>query len=233
MNTFLFFIGSFLVAPSLVSAESDLVAALDRPGTMRDHAIERGLERLERRDYYGVRNNMIRLGHQVRTRRMSPRRIIPGHEGVVTNVIDGSVLVVQLLQGEIVTVRTLGAEAPVLREDIDDTSDTAYCYGEEAAYALSHLTLGKTVTLERDRNYNKDREGRLLRFVRMNSLDINGWMIHAGYSFSDGRNPHSRLTDYHSREEGAREQRRGLWSYKCTYNPKPPKGTISIESDPA
>ncbi len=185
--------------------------------TMRDHAVIRGVERLERLDYFGLRQSYIRLGHNVRTRRMSPRRVVPQNEAVVLDVIDGSVLLVQLGNGEFETVRTLGAEVPLLVTG----TDLAQCHAEEAKFALSHWLLGKTVALERDRNYQRDFDGRLLRYIRVGSLQMNGWMIENGYSFAEDRNQHQRWGDYQQRETDAREAERGLWSYKCDYHPNP------------
>lgn len=194
-----------------------LVPTTTQAMSLRDSATLRAVKRLERYDYFGQRNQIIRLGNNVRTRRMSPRRIVPQHIGEVLSVVDGSVVVVKLQNGETESVRTLGAEAPLL----DTGSDKEQCYAREAQYALEHLLLGKTVALERDRSYQRDRSGRLLRYVRLNSMDINGWMIFSGYSFADDRHQHQRWDDYQDRETDARKAERGMWSNRCDYNPNP------------
>ena len=131
------------------------------------------------------------------------------------NVVDGSVIQVKLENGEVETIRTLGSEAPLLLTG--STKDQ--CFAQEAKQKLEGLILGKQVALERDRNYHRDNFGRLLRYVRLNSLDVNGWMVSSGWSFVDGRNAHKRGTDYHARQAEAMDYERGLWGHICEYNP--------------
>lgn len=206
MNTLLL---SLLLVPITAFAQAD------EPLNMRDRAVLRGVERLGIGTDFGVRTNIIRLGNNVRTRRMSPRRVIPGTEGEVISIIDGSLLEIRLGIGDTEVVRTLGAEAPLL----DTGSDKEQCFALEAKQQLEHLLLGKTVSLERDRNYQRDNRGRMLRYVRLNSLDVGGWMIWNGYAFSDNYTAHRRQTDYQSRQRDAMEYERGLWGHTCEYNP--------------
>jgi endonuclease YncB( thermonuclease family) len=163
---------------------------------------------------FGMRTNTIRLGHNVRTRRMSPRRIRQTAGARVIHVVDGSVFEVRKNNGEIVTVRTLGSEAPLLLAG----SDKQQCFALEAKADLEHLILYKNVELEKDRNYHTDQYGRLLRYVRLNSLDVGGWMIGNGNAFSDSRNSHRREDDYHARQAEAMDYERGLWGHVCEYN---------------
>lgn len=190
-----------------LAAETDL--------NLRDRALLRGIERMETSTDYGMRTNLIRLGNNVRTRRMSPRRILSSNEGMVLQVIDGSVLQVQLSDGTIETVRTLGAEAPLLTTG----SDSEQCFALDARTKLRMLLDGKTVQLERDRYYQRDTFGRLLRYVRLNAMDVNAWMIENGYAFADNRNSHRRQNDYLARQAEARKYKRGLWGNFCEYNP--------------
>lgn len=183
--------------------------------TLRDRAVLRGVQRLGIGTDFGIRTNMIRLGHNVRTRRMSPRRVVAGSEGEVIDIVDGSLLHVRFADGSVETVRTLGAEAPLL----DTGTEKQQCFAREAIEQLRKLTLGKTVLLEKDRNFRNDNLGRLLRYVRLNSLDVGGWMIWNGYAFSDNNNSYRRQTDYQARQREAREYERGLWGHYCEYNP--------------
>lgn len=190
-----------------LSADDDL--------SIRDRVLLRRIHRLEQEDDFGMRTQTIRLGRNVRTRRMSPRRVIASTQGTVLSIQDGSVFTVELANGEIAGVRTLGAEAPLLYTG----SEKEQCFALEAKVTLEEFVLGKTISLERDTNYHSDNEGRLLRYVRMNSLDVNGWMIENGYAFADSSTPHRRQNDYLDRQNDARDYERGLWGHFCEYNP--------------
>lgn len=194
---------------SLISAQP--VAA----STLEQRVEARRQQRLEQRQQQAT--EQIRLGREVRPRLVSPRRTTFQYSGIVRQVVDGSVLVVELNDGEQIVVRTLGAEAPV----IEQGSAKEQCFALQSKLALEALVLGKPVQLERDREYYKDNQGRVVRYVRLGTLDVNGWMIDNGYSFADGTNAHDRSIDYLDRQIGAREEERGLWSNFCEYNPHP------------
>lgn len=189
--------------------------AQDSDMTLRDHAVLRAVERMGIGTHFGIRNNFVRLGHNVRTRRMSPRRMRQSSAATVVAVIDGSVIQVERADGEMEVVRTLGSEAPL----INTGSQKQQCFALEAREKLRNMILGKQVELEKDRNFHRDNYGRLLRYVRLASMDINGWMIWNGYSFADQENQHRRISDYHSRQQDAMDQKRGLWGHFCEYNP--------------
>lgn len=200
---------SLLFIPAVALAEEDPQM------TLRDHAVLRAVERMGIGNDFGMRSHMIRLGHNVRTRRMSSRRVRDSKTGTVLSVIDGSVLEVRLHNGKVITVRTLGSEAPLLTSG----TESEQCFAKEAKWKLEHLVLHKNVELEKDRNYGSDNYGRLLRYVRLNSMDVGGWMIENGNSFADMRNGHRRQTDYHARQAEAMRYERGLWGHICEYNP--------------
>lgn len=208
---------TFTLLLTLLLLPTGAFAQTDDAITLRDRAAYRGVQRLEQSTQLGIRAQFVRLGRNVRTRDMSMRRLQNFNEGIVTDVVDGSVIVVELANGTTEVVRTLGAEAPLLNTG----SDTAQCFALEAQFALSHLLLNKPVTLERDRNYQRDNAGRLLRYVRLNSLDINGWMIGSGYAYADDNVAHRRFENYQLRETEARDYDRGLWGTACDYNPNP------------
>ncbi|MBT4120271.1 MAG: hypothetical protein HOG89_01615 [Candidatus Peribacter sp.] len=182
--------------------------------TLRDHAVLRAVERIGIGTDFGIRTQTIRLGHNVRTRRMSPRRTRSSTTGKVLSVVDGSLLEVRLFDGRTVTVRTLGSEAPLLTSG----TDKEQCFALEAKSKLAQMVLGKNVELEKDRNYNGDNYGRWLRYVRLNSLDIGNWMIGNGNAFADSRNGHRRQASYHASQEEAMDYERGLWGHICEYN---------------
>ncbi|MBU3896581.1 MAG: thermonuclease family protein [Nanoarchaeota archaeon] len=85
----------------------------------------------------------------------------------VTRVIDGDTFVIST--GE--HIRIQGIDAP-------DKNDYYYY---EATQRLKELIEFKTVTLERD-NTNKDRYGRLLRYVYLGNKMIDAQMLEEGYA---------------------------------------------------
>ncbi len=167
-------------------------------------------ERVEQR-------RLIRLGRTVQEVRVSPRRVSSYTDGIVTHVVDGSVFQVRMNSGETQTVRTLGSEAPILQTG----SKKQQCFAEKSREKLTALLLGKGVRLIKDDSYRKDNEGRLLRYVRRDTLDINGWMIWNGYAFADKENDYEQKTDYIEREYDSRRYEKGLWGNFCDYHPDP------------
>lgn len=166
---------------------------------------------------------VIRFGRTVQPRTTSPRRLTRSETGTVTRVVDGSVIVVQMTSGTEYQVRTLGAEAPLLRTG--STKDQ--CYAQKSKQALENLLLGQTVRLQRDENYQYDNTRRLLRYVYLGTHDMNAYMISQGFSFADDENTHRKSASYSQLEQEARENDIGLWNDFCTYNPNPSR-TIEI-----
>ncbi len=158
---------------------------------------------------------MQRLGQAEQIQ--SPRRFVRTKQGTVVRVVDGSAIVVRMENGQYWQVRTLGAEAPL----IDTGSSKQQCFALEAKQKLSDLILQRNITLERDKNYQKDNNQRYLRYVRLGTLDVNGYMLDSGYAFADDKNAHARSADYDEREAEARKYDRGLWGDYCTYKPNP------------
>ena len=94
--------------------------------------------------------------------------LFPAELANVTSVIDGDTLVTDLGR-----VRLLGINAPERGQA---------CY-REASELLRNMTLGRTVRLERE-FVNKDRYGRLLRYVYANGTDISRLLVEKGLAKS-------------------------------------------------
>lgn len=182
--------------------------------TLQERVNLRRQQRIEQSQ--NITPNQVRVGRTIQTA-PSIRRLSTSNEGVVTRVVDGSVLLVEMANGRTVQVRTLGAEAPL----ITTGSSKDQCYAEQSRQALEKLLLGKQVRLDRDRNYQYDNERRLLRYVYRNSLDVNSYMLSNGFSFADDKNTHRKSTLYKTLEQEARDDDKGLWNDFCTYNPNP------------
>ena len=117
---------------------------------------------------------------------------IPGVE-----IIDGDTF--RLANGD--TVRLIGIDAPELSQP----------GGELSREYLTHLILGKPITLEKG-SEDRDRYHRLLRFVYIGDLCINEEMIRQGYAEARYL-PENPIRNYYLQLEiQAEAARTGLWS---------------------
>lgn len=107
-----------------------------------------------------------------------------GESGVVTQVIDGDTIEVQI--GDVgYRVRYVGVNTPE-RDEV--------CY-QSATDANRSLVAGQTVTLVRDQS-NTDRYGRLLRFVYVGDLFVNATLVNQGHAEAVVYNPDNTLASY-------------------------------------
>lgn len=128
-----------------------------------------------------------------------------GSEALVSEVIDGDT--VRLSDGN--KVRILGIDTP----ETKDPRKPVQCFGEEASAKMKELTEGKQVTLLVDSSQgDKDKYGRLLRYIYIGSTDIGAQMIEEGYAFAYLKYPVAKTEPYKALENQARENLRGLWS---------------------
>ncbi len=119
----------------------------------------------------------------------------------VLRVVDGDTIVVE--GGE--HVRYLGVDAP-------ETQGTPECYGREAAERNRQLVEGKRVRLEADRR-DRDRYGRLLRWVWVDGTLVNEQLIREGYATVYRDEPTAKYMDrLLAAEAEARSRGAGLWS---------------------
>ena len=105
---------------------------------------------------------------------------------VVTNVVDGDT--VDLDNGE--RVRLVGIDTPELGD----------CGADIAAATVTDMVLGKAVTLAAS-DEDRDRYGRLLRYVDVDGVDVGGTLLLLGqavprYNSTDGYGYHPREDQY-------------------------------------
>ena len=119
----------------------------------------------------------------------------------VSEVLDGNTIVVNL-DGETETVRYIGVSVGVPGESFNRT----------ASLANQNWVEGQIVVLERDGD-NRDREGRLLRYVYVNNEMVNAVLLASGLARYQ---PHPYNSRYNSlllsAEDAARDARRGIWA---------------------
>ena len=123
---------------------------------------------------------------------------------LVTRVIDGDTIEIE---GG-VRVRYIGIDTP---ETVHPEKPVEY-FGKEAAARNRELVEGKRVHLETDVQ-DKDKYGRLLRYVWVGDTMVNAELVRLGYAYSYTYPPNVKYQDYFLQlEREAREEERGLWS---------------------
>ena len=137
----------------------------------------------------------------------APRRPASGERAEVLRVVDGDTLLVRL-NGRSVRVRYIGIDAP---ESVRPDSPVE-SMGPEAAQANKELVDGRRVLLERDVS-DTDRHGRLLRYVWVGDMMVNGELVRRGYAQAITYPPDVKYQSWlRQLETEAREQQRGLWA---------------------
>lgn len=125
-------------------------------------------------------------------------------EAKVTRIVDGDTIEIEGGQ----KVRYIGIDTP---ETIDPRK-AVQCFGQEAAAKNKELVEGKTVTLEKDIS-ETDKYGRLLRYVHVNQIFVNDYLVREGYAHVSSYPPDIKYQDqFLEAQQEARENNRGLWS---------------------
>jgi len=124
----------------------------------------------------------------------------------VSRVIDGDTI--ELIDGR--RVRYIGIDTP----EMADPRKNVGCFAKEAAEENKRLVEGKTVRLEKDIS-EMDKYGRLLRYVYIDDVFINDYLVRQGFARIDTVPPDvAHQQKFFQAESEAREQGRGLWD-KC------------------
>ena len=123
---------------------------------------------------------------------------------------EGKVRVVQVTDGDTIEieggarVRYIGIDAPEVYPQVE-------YYGPQASAMNKELVEGKVVALEKDVT-EADRYGRLLRYVYVDGVFVNGELVRLGCARAVSYPPDTKYQDLLEQlEEEAREARRGLW----------------------
>ncbi len=124
----------------------------------------------------------------------------PGTVGV-TEVIDGDTIVIE---GGY-RVRYIGIDTPELYPQPE-------AYGVEAWQLNRQLVEGKRVRLERDVS-ETDRYSRLLRYVYVDGIFVNGELVREGLARARAYPPDTKYQDYlEELEQQARLKSKGIWA---------------------
>lgn len=128
-----------------------------------------------------------------------------GSEAIISSVVDGDT--VKLSDGN--KVRILGIDTP----ETVDPRKAVQCFGKEASDKMKELVDGKKIILLVDASQgDKDKYGRLLRYIYLDNVDIGATMIREGYAYAYLKYPTSKTEEYKVLEAQAREGKKGLWA---------------------
>jgi endonuclease YncB( thermonuclease family) len=124
-------------------------------------------------------------------------------------------VVLAVIDGDTLRVRVDGARKKVRLLGINSPERGRRGYGA-ATKALARLTrVGRTVALTSDPTQPyKDQYGRLLRYVKRGSTDVNRAQLSKGWArFYDARtcSPLAKKSAYRSAERSAKKAHRGIW----------------------
>jgi len=128
---------------------------------------------------------------------------------VVTRVVDGDTIVVTT-PGTTEKVRLIGVDTP----ETVDPRRPVQCFGKEASDFTKTLLNNKSVHLEADPSQdNRDKYGRLLRYVFLGNINVGEKIIAEGYGHEyTYRLPYKYQTAFKNAERLARESKKGLWA---------------------
>jgi micrococcal nuclease len=127
----------------------------------------------------------------------------------VTQFDDGDTVIVDM-GGVEEKVRFIGVDTP----ETKDPRKPIQCFGKAASAFTKNLIGDQPVKLESDpTNTNRDRYGRLLRYVYLpDGTFVNLEIIKQGYGFAYVSFPVQKLEEFKAAQVEARTNNRGLWA---------------------
>lgn len=122
---------------------------------------------------------------------------------LVKRVIDGDTI--ELDNGQ--KVRYISIDTP----ETVHPSLPVQCFGQEASNKNKELVEGKMVKLEKDVS-ETDRYDRLLRYVYIDNIFVNDYLVRNGYAYADTVPPDVKYSEqFVQAQQEARQNNRGLW----------------------
>ena len=135
-----------------------------------------------------------------------------GEQVTVTRIVDGDTIAVAFPDGRVEKVRYIGI----------DTPERGRPFAAQATACNASLVAGRRVRMERDVR-DRDRYGRLLRYVYVDDLMVNAELVARGYASAVTYPPDVRFAEYFvALEARAREGNLGLWALPDAASPPSP-----------
>jgi micrococcal nuclease len=130
-------------------------------------------------------------------------------QGVVTWIVDGDTIIVKLPKKS-EKVRLLGIDTPEFHSKNNKKEYFAY---EAFIYTKERLK-GKLVCLVKDPQNDRDKFGRLLRYVYINGRLFNEELVRDGYAEIYYKGDHSMKTLFLHLQDEAKHAGRGMWKVR-------------------
>lgn len=122
----------------------------------------------------------------------------------IIRIVDGDTIEIEGSE----KVRLIGMDTP----ETVDPRKPVQCFGKEASAKTKELVLGREVRLEKDVE-DRDKYGRLLRYVWIDSKMLNLTLVEEGYAQVETVPPNVKYKDlFLKASRDAREANRGLWA---------------------
>ncbi len=127
----------------------------------------------------------------------------------VVKVVDGDTIDVDM-NGSKERIRLIGIDAP---ESVAPNQPVE-CFGKEASMHLNELLTNKSVKLESDSTQaDRDRYGRLLRYVFLDGIDVNKQLLQYGFAreYTYNNKTYQHQQEFRQAEHEAAIAKLGLW----------------------
>lgn len=138
----------------------------------------------------------------------------------VVRVVDGDT--VEIEGGQ--KIRYIGIDTP-------ESTKTLDCFGREATAKNRDLVDGKIIRIEKDVSQT-DKYGRLLRYVWIDQMLVNDYLVRQGYAYASSYPPDIKYQDQLTEaQKEARENNRGLWAGCQTGSSQPQDSNCQIKGN--
>lgn len=124
-------------------------------------------------------------------------------------VLDGPFNVTKIIDGDTIDINT----SERIRFSGINAAEKGKCYYKEAKEKVKELIYGKDVFIEKDID-NKDKYGRLLRYIYLGNLNVNKYLVENGYVivFDKYKDDTKRYDEFKEVEKIAIENKLGIWN---------------------
>lgn len=161
--------------------------------------------------FLSIRISQNKLALHLKGAASTPTPTIFREKAYVNYVFDGDTIE---LSGKI-TLRLVGIDAPETANKYTHFKEE--CFASDSAKIAKELLMGQNIEIEKDLE-DKDNYGRLLRYVFLDDVFINEFLLRNGYAKLEEKTINTRYKNILTEAENeAKRDGRGLWG-KCGTN---------------
>jgi len=154
-------------------------------------------------------NKKVKVMGKIEIYKGSPEIILYDPSQIWIVAYENAVLVTRVIDGDTIEIEG-GAKVRYIGIDAPEIGEPYYLEAEEAN---CNLVEGKKIRLEKDVE-DKDKYGRLLRYVWVDDIMVNAELVRLGYAYCYSYPPNLKYQTYFLQmEKEAREHKRGLWDH--------------------